>query len=106
MTGRKDDTFSMHVPLEEDSGVQMPDRLEIIDTGPGGKAKERLHGGAYDPYQKQDLAQPGDTARIRKPRVDLRQLSEWIKTTQQVKALREEDLREAARLAEKGKSRK
>lgn len=106
MTGRKDDKFSMHVPEDEDPGLQMPDRLEIVETGPGGKPKQRLHGGAYDPYQKQDPGPPGDTARIRKPRVDLRQLSEWIKTTQQVKALREEDLREAARLAEKGKSRK
>ncbi len=99
--GKKDDKFSMHVP-EEDSERQMPDHLEIIETGPGGKPKNRLQGGAYDPYQKQDPGSPGDTARIRKPRVDLRKLSEWIKTTQQVKALREEDLREAARLAGKG----
>lgn len=92
--GRKDDKFSMHVPEEEDSERQMPDHLEIVETGPGGKPKKRLQGGAYDPYQKQDPGAPGDTARIRRPRVDLRKLSEWIKTTQQVKALREEDLRE------------
>lgn len=104
--GRKDDKFSMHVP-EEDSGLKMPDHLEIVETGPGGKPKKRLQGGAYDPYQKQEPGAPGDTARIRKPRVDLRKLSEWIKTTQQVKALREEDLREAARQSDKDeKSRK
>lgn len=97
MMGRKDDKFSMHVPEEDDSGQQIPDHLEIVETGPGGKPKTRLQGGAYDPYQKQDPGAPGDTARIRRPRVDLRKLSEWIKTTQQVKALREEDLREAAR---------
>jgi hypothetical protein len=46
-------------------------------------------GGAYNPYERTDVR--NDTARMRKPRVDLRQLSEWIKTTQQVKSLREED---------------
>jgi len=97
MTGRKDDKFSMHVPQEDDSERPMPDHLEIVETGPGGKPKQRLQGGAYDPYQKQDPGAPGDTARIRRPRVDLRKLSEWIKTTQQVKALREEDLRDAVR---------
>ncbi|HWL62745.1 MAG TPA: hypothetical protein VNQ32_08100 [Steroidobacteraceae bacterium] len=100
MMGRKDDNFSIHVP-EDESERQMPDHLEIVETGPGGKPKKRLQGGAYDPYQKQDPGSPGDTARIRRPRVDLRKLSEWIKTTQQVKALREEDLLEAARGAPK-----
>ncbi len=94
--GKKDDKFSIHVP-EDESERQMPDHLEIVETGPGGKPKQRLQGGAYDPYQKQDPGDPGDTARIRRPRVDLRKLSEWIKTTQQVKTLREEDLREAPR---------
>jgi hypothetical protein len=93
MMGRNDDKFSIHVP-EDESERQMPDHLEIVETGPGGKPKKRLQGGAYDPYQKQDPGSPGDTARIRRPRVDLRKLSEWIKTTQQVKTLREEDLRE------------
>ncbi len=101
MMGRKDDKFSIHVP-EDESERQMPDHLEIIETGPGGKPKQRLQGGAYDPYQKQDTPGPGDTARIRRPRVDLRKLSEWTKTTQQVKSLREEDLREAESAAPKG----
>jgi hypothetical protein len=81
----------MYAP-EDDTQRKLPAHLELLDTGKGGKPKERLHGGAYDPYQKVDTGSPGDTARIRKPRVDLRQLSEWIKTTQQVKALREEEL--------------
>jgi hypothetical protein len=101
MMGRKDDDFTMHVP-EDDSERQMPDHLEIVETGAGGKPKKRLQGGAYDPYQKQDPGAPGDTARIRRPRVDLRKLSEWIKTTQQVKALREEDLRDAGLQAPDG----
>lgn len=103
MSGRKEDKFSMPVPQEE-SEQKMPDHLELVDTDKGGKPKTRLQGGAYDPYQKQDPGGPGDTARIRKPRVDLRKLSEWIKTTQQVKTLREEDLDAAAR--ELGKDHK
>lgn len=102
MASKKDDKFSIFVPEEEDE-VKMPDRLEIVDDRPG-KPKSRLQGGAYDPYQKQDPGPPGDTARIRRPRVDLRQLSEWIKTTQQVKALREEDMKAAAEAAERAKS--
>jgi hypothetical protein len=46
------------------------------------------------------LAEPGDTARIRKPRVDLRKLSEWIKTTQRVKTIREEDVGAAPGVAD------
>lgn len=87
--GRKDD-FSLYVP-KDDSEQTMPEYLELVDTGKGGKPKERLQGGAYDPYQKLDPGSPGDTARIRRPRVDLRKLSEWIKTTQRVKTLRAEE---------------
>jgi hypothetical protein len=91
MSGRKDeDKFSMYVP-EDESDRQMPDHLELLDTPIGGKPKGRLQGGAYDPYQKRDAGQASDTARIRRPRVDLRKLSEWIKTTQRVKTLREAD---------------
>ncbi len=89
-SGRRDDKFSMYVPKDE-SGVEVPDYLQIVESDKGGKPKERMQGGAYDPYQKVDAGQPGDTARIRKPRVDLRQLSEWIKTTKRVKSLREEE---------------
>lgn len=88
--GGRDDKFSIYVP-KDDSAPQAPDFLEIVETDAGGKPKSRMQGGAYDPYQKQEPGTPGDTARIRRPRVDLRQLSEWIKTTQRVKSLREED---------------
>jgi hypothetical protein len=97
----KDDKFAIYVPEDEEQ-KRMPDRLELVDPPAGGK-KSRLQGGAYDPYQKQDAPAPGDTARIRRPRVDLRQLSEWIKTTQRVKSLREEDL---AELEKASKTRK
>lgn len=86
----REDKFSMYVP-QDDSGPQVPDYLEIVDSVKGGKPRERLQGGAYDPYQKVEAGPPGDTARIRRPRVDLRRLSEWIKTTQRVKSLRQEE---------------
>ncbi len=89
--GSRDDKFSIYVPKGE-SAPEAPDYLEIVETDKGGKPKSRMQGGAYDPYQKQDAGTPGDTARIRRPRVDLRKLSEWIKTTQKVKSLREEDV--------------
>jgi hypothetical protein len=92
MSGRKDDEkFAMYVP-EDEADRKLPDHLELVDNPIGGKAKDRLQGGAYDPYQKRNTGLPSDTARIRRPRVDLRKLSEWIKTTQRVKTLREVDL--------------
>ena len=69
----KDDKFAIYVPDDEEQ-KRMPDRLELVDPPAGGK-KSRLQGGAYDPYQKQDAPAPGDTARIRRPRVDLRQFT-------------------------------
>jgi len=52
-----------------------------------------MGGGAYDPYSIS--GSPGDTARMHKPRVDLRKLSEWIKTTQQTRILKEEEAKAA-----------
>src|SRR5512139_365828 len=91
MSKRTPDKFSLYVPDEEEPERVMPDRLEIIDAGPGAarRSKSALAGGAYDPYSIS--GSPGDTARSRKPRVDLRKLSEWIKTTQQTRILKEEE---------------
>jgi hypothetical protein len=101
MTGGKDSNFSIYVSDDEPER-DMPASLELVDGEPGAKKpKDRMQGGAYNPYQKRDPADPGDTARTRKPRVDLRKLSEWIKTTQQVKAMREEDLLAQAKAAQK-----
>ncbi len=85
------DRFSLFVPDEEEPERSMPARLEIIDDGPGGvkRKKPPMVGGAYDHYSIS--GSPGDTARMRKPRVDLRKLSEWIKTTQQTRILKEEE---------------
>ena len=85
------DEFSLFVPDEEEPERSMPARLEILDDGPGAKRrpKNTLVAGAYDPYAIS--GSPGDTARMRKPRVDLRKLSEWIKTTQQTRILKEEE---------------
>jgi hypothetical protein len=90
MSSKKPDGFSLFVPDEQEPEKDMPAKLEVVDYNPARRGKPTMGGGAYDPYERPiDI---GDTARSRKPRVDLRQLSEWIKTTQQVKALREEDL--------------
>jgi len=85
------DKFSLYVPDDEEPESRMPDRLEIVDDGPGAKRRSRpaMGGGAYDPYSIS--GSPGDTARMHKPRVDLRKLSEWIKTTQQTRILKEEE---------------
>jgi hypothetical protein len=86
------DKFSLYAPDEEEPERSMPDRLEILDEGPGAtrRSKTALGSGAYDPYSIS--GSPGDTARMRKPRVDLRKLSEWIKTTQQTRILKEEEV--------------
>ncbi len=91
MSTKRPDGFTLFVPDEQEPEKDMPAKLEVVDYNPArSRTKKALGGGAYDPYERPVAT--GDTARIRKPRVDLRQLSEWIKTTQQVKALREEDL--------------
>ncbi len=89
-TEKTPDRFTIHLPDTEEPDRKMPDELEMVDYNPKKKAKA-MAAGAYDPYSR-DTPSNSDTARTRKPRVDLRKLSEWIKTTQQVKALREEDL--------------
>jgi hypothetical protein len=91
MSRKKPDGFSLIVPDEQEPERDMPVTLEVLDYKPGRRrAKPPLGGGAYNPYERE--SNPGDTARIRRPQIDLRKLSEHIKTTQQVKALREEDL--------------
>ena len=90
MSSKKPDGFTLFVPDEQEPEKDMPAKLEVVDYNPARNRSRTMSGGAYDPYQRD--VPVGDTVRIRKPRVDLRQLSEWIKTTQQVKALREEDV--------------
>ena len=89
MSNRTPDKFSLVVPDEKEPEREMPDRLEILDEGPGGKLRkeQKLGAGAYDPYAIG--GSPGDTLRHRRPRVDLHKLSEWIKTTQKVRSLKE-----------------
>ena len=82
------DPFTLHLPDQDEPERDMPDHLEVVDYHPD-KPKKALTGGAYDPYSSDGTT--SDTARVRKPRMDLRKLSEWIKTTQEVKALREQD---------------
>jgi hypothetical protein len=82
------DRFTLLVPEEQEEETVMPDKLEVIDYNPVRKPQKKLGGGAYNPYS--NSGSTGDTARTRRPRVDLRKLSEWIKTTQQVETLRED----------------
>lgn len=90
MAGKKQTkTEFTFAPQRKDHEVRVPEDLSIVDY-PAPKTGRKLGGGAYDPYESNGGV--GDTARVRKPRVDLRKLSEWIKTTQQVKALREQEL--------------
>jgi hypothetical protein len=105
-SGNRDDKFSIYVPKDKgDASPEAPDYLEIVESGPGGKPKDRMQGGAYDPYQKQELGSPGGTAKIRRPRVDLRKLSEWIKTQQRVKELRAEEEEAQRRATQEKKGR-
>jgi hypothetical protein len=91
MSSKKSDGFTLIAPSERDPEQTMPAKLEVVDYKPArSRGKPSMGGGAYNPYERPIIA-TGDTARMRKPRVDLRKLSEWIKTTQQVKAQREED---------------
>jgi hypothetical protein len=95
------DKFTIHLPDNEEPEREMPDSLETVDYQPTKRPKGTMVGGAYDPYSK-DTPSTSDTARMRRPRVDLRKLSDWIKTTQQVKALREEDLPPGTKPPDKG----
>jgi len=88
MSNRPPDKFSLFVPDEQEPERKMPDQLELVDYSRV-RPKKKLGGGAYDPYERSD--ESGDTVRARRPKVDLRKLSEWIKTTQQVEQNRQED---------------
>jgi hypothetical protein len=87
MSNRPPDKFSLFVPDEQEPERQLPDHLEIVDYGRV-RPKKKLGGGAYDPYESS--GDPGDTVRARRPKVDLRKLSEWIKTTQKVEQNKQE----------------
>jgi hypothetical protein len=88
MSNRPPDKFSLIVPDEQEPERSMPDQLEIIDYSRP-RPKKKMGGGAYNPYESS--GDPGDTMRTRRPRVDLRKLSEWIKTTQQVEQNKQEE---------------
>ncbi|MEO8315277.1 MAG: hypothetical protein ABI645_10830 [Pseudomonadota bacterium] len=89
MSSKKTEKFKLHVPKEKEPDRNMPAKLEVVDYNPARTSKASMGGGAYNPYERP--IGTGDTARMRKPRVDLRKLSEWIKTTNQVKAQRNEN---------------
>lgn len=86
MSSKKTETFKLFVPKEKEPEKDMPAKLEVVDYNPARTSKASMGGGAYNPYERP--IGTSDTARMRKPRVDLRKLSEWIKTTNDVKAQR------------------
>jgi hypothetical protein len=90
MSSKKSDTFKLFVPKEKEPEKDMPAKLEVVDYNPARTSKPTMGGGAYDPYER-PTGKTSDTARMHRPRVDLRKLSEWIKTTKQVEALRAEE---------------
>jgi hypothetical protein len=85
MSSKKTDGFTLFVPKEKEPEKEMPAKLEVLDYNPARTKKASMGGGAYDPYER-PIGATGDTVRMRKPRVDLRKLSEWIKITNEVKA--------------------
>jgi hypothetical protein len=91
MSSKKTETFKLFVPKEKEPEKDMPAKLEVVDYNPARTSKKpAMGGGAYNPYER-TTGKTGDTVRMRKPRVDLRKLSEWIKTTKQVEAQRAEE---------------
>jgi hypothetical protein len=100
MSSKKTETFKLFVPNEKEPEKDMPAKLEVVDYNPARTSKKpAMGGGAYNPYER-PTGKTGDTARMRKPRIDLRKLSEWIKTTKQVEAQREEEKEQADRKSE------
>jgi hypothetical protein len=94
MSSKKPDSFKLFVPKEKEPEKEMPAKLEVLDYNPARTGKSSMGGGAYNPYER-PTGKIGDTARMHRPRVDLRKLSEWIKTTKQVEAQREEEVKES-----------
>jgi hypothetical protein len=84
MSPKPPDKFSLYVPDEQEPEKEMPVKLEVLDYNPARRrSRTVLRAGAYNPYEK-DGGDAGDTARVKRPRADLRKLSEWIKLKQEV----------------------
>ena len=73
MSRHKPDGFTLVTPTEKEPEKDMPAKLEVVDYSPKRTSKASMGGGAYNPYERPIAT--GDTARMRKPRVDLRKLS-------------------------------
>ncbi|MEY2854060.1 MAG: hypothetical protein RL030_1192 [Pseudomonadota bacterium] len=87
MGDNKPDTFSLFVPDEQEPPRELPDRLELEDPRPKKLKFSPLPYGAYNPYE--NLADETQRRPRPKPR-DLRKLSQWIRVTQEVEALRDQ----------------
>jgi len=68
----------------------VPSGLEVINYNPRTKQPQsNMPAGAYNPY---DRDRSDDDRREKRPKPDLRRLSEWIQATQKVKVLKMEDM--------------
>jgi hypothetical protein len=74
------------VPETETEPDQDMPPLELVDYTAVRKSQKKLPGGAHNPYERQPPT--GDTVRVQRPRIDLRQLSKWITIKKEVDALR------------------
>jgi hypothetical protein len=85
MGADKPDRFSLLVPDEQEPPRKAPERLELEDPRAKKLKYSPLPYGAYNPYE--NLADETQRRSRPKPR-DLRKLSQWIRVTQEVEALR------------------
>jgi hypothetical protein len=85
MGDKKPDSFSLHVPDEQEPQRELPGRLELEDPRAKKLKFSPLPYGAYNPYE--NLSDETQRRPRPKPR-DLRKLSQWIRVTQEVEALR------------------
>jgi hypothetical protein len=81
---------SKQVPGTKEPKSLVPSNLEVINYNPRTKQPQsNLPAGAYNPY---DRDRSDDDRREKRPKPDLRRLSDWIQATQKVKVLRMEDM--------------
>jgi len=81
---------SSRTPDTKEPKSLVPSTLEVINYNPRTKQPQsNMPAGAYNPY---DRDRSDDDRREKRPKPDLRRLSEWIQATQKVKVLKMEDM--------------
>ena len=85
MSSKKTDLQAVRAAGEGAGKGHAGRRLEVVDYNPAQRSKAKSPGRRRLQSLRACTGKPSDTARIAPAAVDLRKLSEWIKTTQQVK---------------------